>query len=32
MIPVIGGPVFLTLVDIWLTAAPRFLQTNGLAD
>ncbi|WP_420372084.1 hypothetical protein [Mycolicibacterium fluoranthenivorans] len=24
--------MFLTLVDIWLTAAPRFLQTNGLAD
>ncbi|WP_407939068.1 hypothetical protein [Mycolicibacterium fluoranthenivorans] len=24
--------MFFTLVDIWLTAALRFLQTNGLAD
>ncbi|WP_372517271.1 DUF6529 family protein [Mycobacterium hackensackense] len=32
MIPVLGRPVFFTLVDIWLTAALRFLQTNGLAD
>jgi hypothetical protein len=30
VIPVLGGLVFFTLVNIWLTSALWFFQINGL--
>lgn len=32
VIPVLGGLVFFTLVNIWLTSALWFFQTNGLTN